>query len=67
MKDIKYAFAYASSKMYPNSSICNFHKKDESHYLYKKDDELKGENITDENEGIIENGNDFNNCKIISA
>ena len=28
-------------------------------YLYKKDGELKGDNITDENAGIIEYGNDF--------
>ena len=31
--------------------------------LYKKDDEIKG----NENEGIVEYGNDLNICKIISA
>ena len=40
-------------------------KKNEYQYLYKKDDELKGDNITDENEGFIEYGNDFINCKLI--
>ena len=33
--------------------------------IYKKNNELKGDNITDENEGNIENGNNFINCKII--
>ena len=27
------------------------------------DDELKGDNITVENEGVVEYGNDFINCK----
>ena len=40
-------------------------KKKEYRYLYKKDDEVKGTNITDVNEGIIEYGDDFINCKII--
>ena len=30
----------------------------------KKDDEIKGDNITEENEGIVEYGNDFKNCKV---
>ena len=42
-------------------------KKNEYEYLYEKDDELKGDKTTDENEGIIEFGNDFINCKIFSA
>ena len=33
----------------------------------EKDDELKGDNITDEKEGIVEYGNDFLYCKIIHA
>ena len=45
---------------YENSTMKNEYK-----YLYKKDDELKGNNITVENEGIVEYGNDFLNCKII--
>ena len=37
--------------------------KNEYQYLYKKDDELKG----DDDEGIVEYGNDFLNCKIIDS
>ena len=33
----------------------------------KKDDELKGEIVTDKNEGVIEYGSDFTNCESISA
>ena len=40
-------------------------EKDEFQHLCKKDDELKGDNTTDENEGVIEYGNVFINCKII--
>ena len=47
---------------YENSTL-----KNEYQYLYKKDEELEGDNITDENEGIVENGNDFMNCKIIHS
>ena len=42
-------------------------KKNEYHYVYKKDYELKGDNITIENEGIVEYDNDFINCKIIHS
>ena len=41
--------------------------KNEYLYLHKKDEELKGDNITVENEGIVENGNDFLNCKVIHS
>ena len=40
-------------------------KKDEYEYLYKKDDELKSDNITDEKEAEIEYGNDFINCNTL--
>ena len=43
---------------YKNSTV-----KNEYEYLNKKDEELKGDNITIENEGIVEYGNDFLNCK----
>ena len=43
---------------YENSTV-----KNEYQYLYKKDEVLKGDNITVENEGIVEYGNDFFNCK----
>ena len=39
-------------------------EKNEYQYLYKKDVELKGDNITVENEGIVEYGDDFINCEI---
>ena len=42
-------------------------QKNEYQYLYKKDEELKGKNNTDENEGFIEYGNDFINCKIVHS
>ena len=42
-----------------------FNKKNYYHYLYKRDDVLKGDNSTDENEGINEYGHDFLKCKII--
>ena len=41
--------------------------RDEYQYLYKKDDEIKGDNITVENEGFVEYGNAFLNCKIIDS
>ena len=47
---------------YENSTV-----KNENQYLYKKDDVLKGDNIIVENEGIVEYGNDFLNCKIIHS
>ena len=40
-------------------------EKSEYEYLYKMDGVIKGNNFTDENEGIVEYGNDFLNCKII--
>ena len=40
-------------------------QKDEYEYLYANNDEFKGDNMTDENEGNVEFGNDFINCKII--
>ena len=51
---------YIPVQDYMNSSVENVYD-----YLYKKDMELKGDNITVENEGIVEYGNDFINCKII--
>ena len=39
--------------------------KNEYQYLYKKIDELKGDNITDE--GNVEYGSDFVNCKIVHS
>ena len=53
---------YIPVQEHTNSSIENMYE-----YLYKKDAELKGNNITIENEGVIEYGNDFLNCKIIHS
>ena len=52
-------------KYIPVHEYENSTEKDEYKYLYKKEEELKGDNITDENEGIVEYGNDFINYKII--
>ena len=35
----------------------------EYEYLYKNDNEVKGDKITDEIKGIVEYGNDFINCR----
>ena len=34
-------------------------------HICKKNDELESDNITAENEGNIESGNDFVNCEVI--
>ena len=73
--DVKYSFAYGKENIYfmlhqkyvPIQEFESSTMKNEYHYLYKKDDELKGDNITIENEGIVEYGNDFLNCKIIHS
>ena len=53
---------YIPVQEYMNSSVENVYD-----YLYKNDMELKGDNITVENEGVVEYGNDFLNCKIIHS
>ena len=73
--DVKYTYAYGKENIYfmlhqkyislqenQNSTV-----KNEYRYLYKKDEELKGDNITVENDGIVEYGNDFLNCKLIHS
>ena len=73
--DIKYPFARGKENIYfmfhgkfiPIQEYKNSTVKNEYRYLYKKDDELKGHNITVENEGIVEYGNGFINCKIIHS
>ena len=65
--DIKYPFARGKENIYSMlhqkyiliQEYVNSTLKNEYQYLYKKDD-----NITVENEGIVEYGNDFLNCKI---
>ena len=73
--DIKYSYAYGKENIYfmahqkyiPSQEYQNSIMKNEYQYIYIKDDELKADNITVENEGIIEYGNDFINCKFIHS
>ena len=73
--DVKYSFAYGKENIYfmlhqkyiPLQEYENSTMKNEYQYLYKKGEELKGDNISDENEGIVEYGNDFYKCKIIHS
>ena len=73
--DIKYPYAYGEENIYfmlhqkyiPLQENENLTGKSEYQYLYKKDEELKGDIITVENEGFVEYGNDFLNCKIIHS
>ena len=73
--DVKYPFAYGKENIYfmlhqKYVPIQEYEKspiKNEYQYLYKKDDELKGDKITVENEGVVDYGNDFINCKIVHS
>ena len=73
--DIKYSYAYGKEiiyfmvhqkyihlQEYENSIV-----KNEYQYLYKKDEELKGDNISVENDGIVEYGNNFIKCRIVHS
>ena len=70
--DVKYSFAYGKENIYfmlhqkfiPLQEYENSTMKNEYQYLYKKDEQLRGDNISVENEGIVEYGNDFYKCKI---
>ena len=73
--DIKFPFAHGKENIYfmlhqkyiPLQEYEKSTMKNEYQYLYKKDEELKGDNITVENEVIVEYGNDSINCKIIHS
>ena len=73
--DVKYTYAYGKENIYfmlhqkyiPIQEYKNSTAKNEYQYLYKKDEELKGDSISVENEGVVEYGNDFINCKIIHS
>ena len=73
--DVKYTYAHGKENIYfmlhqkyiPLQEYENSTVKNEYQYLYKKDGELKGDNISVENEGVVEYGNDFINCKIIHS
>ena len=71
--DIKYPFALSKKYIYYIAhqkyiTIEEFENSkmfDEYQYLYKKDSELKGYNDKEDDENIVEYGNDFLNCKSI--
>ena len=73
--DVKFPFAHGKENIYymlhqKYISLQDFENstvKSEYQYLYKKDEELKSHNITVENEGVVEHGNDFLNCRIIHS
>ena len=73
--DVKFAFTHGKENIYfmlhqniflfKNMKIRQW--KTSISLCIKKDEELKGDIITVENEGVVENGNDFINCKIIHS
>ena len=73
--DVKFPFAHGKENIYfmlyqkyiPLQEYENSTVKNEYQYLYKKDEELKSDNITEENEGVVEYGKVFINCKIIHS
>ena len=73
--DVKYRFALSKQNIYymlyqkyiTIEEFENTEMEDEYQYLYEKDSELKGDNITVENDGRVEYGNDFLNRKIIDS
>ena len=73
--DIKFPFAYGEENIYymlhqKYISVQEYESSTENYeyqYLYKKDEVLKGDNITVEKEGIVECGNNFLNCKFIHS
>ena len=74
-KDIRFPFARGKENIYfmlhqkhiPIQEYETSTVKNEYEYLYKKDEEMKGGNITVGNDGIVEYGNDFINCKIVHS
>ena len=73
--DVKFPFAHDKENIYfmlhqkyiPLQEYENSTVKNEYQNLYNKNDVLKGDNITVENEGVVEYGNDFLNCKFIHS
>ena len=73
--DIKFPFAHGKENIYfmlhqkyiPLQEYETSTLKNECQYLHKKDEELKGHNITVENEGVAEYGSDFIKGKIIHS
>ena len=73
--DVKYTYAYGKENIYfmlyqkyiPIQEYEKSTMNNEHQHLYKKDEELKGDNIAVENGGNVEYGNDFIKCKIIHS
>ena len=73
--DVKYPFALSNENIYymlyqkyiTIEEFDNSKMFDEYQYLYRKDEELKGDKITVESDGVVEYGNDFLNCEIIDS
>ena len=71
--DVKYSYGVGKEYIYfmsyqkyiPLQEYENSTEKSVYQYLSKKDEELKSDNI--ENEGIVEYGDNFLNCKIIDS
>ena len=69
--DVKYPYAYGDKnisfmlhqKYIPFQENEKSTEKTEYEYLYKLDDDIKDNNITDEKEGIVKYGNDFSICR----
>ena len=65
--DFNYSYDYSNENIYfllprkyiPIEEYKNSTQKAEYLYLYERDDEMKGDNFTVENEGIIAYSNDF--------
>ena len=70
--DVEYTFAHGIENIYfmlyrkyiPFEEYKISTQKDEYVYMHRKDIEMKNDNITVENEGIVENGSVFMNFNI---
>ena len=75
LDDAKYTYAHGIENIYfmlyrkyiPLEEYKISTQRVEYVHLHKKDDEMKSDNIADENQGVVDYGNDFNNCKFFSA
>ena len=75
LSDMKFPYAYGEEYIYfmlhqkyiPTQEYETSTLKNEYEYLNTKDDKVKGDDITDENGGNIEYGNNFIKCKIIQC
>ena len=73
LNDVKYPFALGKENIYymihqkyiTIEEYANDEMEDKYQYLYKRDSELKGDNVKDDGEVMY--GNDFLNCKIIDS